>query len=256
MSFFALAITLPGATLAPTGSWTMRADDDLCRLERSYPADKKQVTLAFQPLLVDPRVAVIVNSPDKSDRQYAGNVTLTVTPSDRHYSGSYVSSAMGGMRTTRLTVDGTALTDLQDGDVLHIEAKPVEFSLAISHPAKAQAALAGCVIDLKRSWGIERVATPTVAATIVGDPSQFFGPDNYPAEALHRKIEGKMVALLTVSADGAVEHCRIGSSAAKELDEGTCKAAARIRFAPAQDKNNEPVPSTYILSVRWTLPSR
>ena len=87
-----------------------------------------------------------------------------------------------------------------------------------------------------------------------GKPVRYFGPDTYPAEALRQRVYGRVIALLNIDTSGAVEHCRIVSSAGQLLNEGTCKAPQRIRFKPALDKDGRPLPSTYVLPVRWVLP--
>ena len=138
--------------------------------------------------------------------------------------------------------------------MLSIAAKPVVLRFAIVQPDKAKVALAGCVADLKKAWGIDPDLTARTAIPLQGNPARYFSTANYPSEASDRGIYGRVIVLLSVTEQGTVGACRILSSAGEALNAGTCKAAMRIRFKPARDKDGKPLPSTYTLPVRWVLP--
>lgn len=249
------AVTPP--TLKPAGPWIVRAEENLCLLERVYPVADQRVSLVFQPLLDLPAMEVfVVAGDDKARRQYSGSFEAGVEPGTRAYQGSYFSvvSPASKLRLTRLSTERVMLDELKDGDTLRIRTKPVDRSFAIVRPDKARAALATCVADLKKAWGIPSVDNAQTATMIEGNPGRYFSTDLYPAEALREGIYGRVIALLSVDAQGTVANCRILSSAGAALNAGTCKAAMRIRFKPARDANAKPLPSTFVLPVRWVLP--
>lgn len=62
---------------------------------------------------------------------------------------------------------------------------------------------------------------------------------------------GRVVALLNITAQGAVEKCRIVQSAGEALNAGTCRSAMKIRVTPPRDAAGAPLASTYLLPVRW-----
>lgn len=90
----------------------------------------------------------------------------------------------------------------------------------------------------------------------VGNPGAWFGPDAYPPAALRRAAQGRTVAKLAVDADGRVTGCTVQvSSGDGDLDAGTCGVAlGRGRFEPAVGADGPPIPSSYVLPVRWVIP--
>ena len=115
-------------------------------------------------------------------------------------------------------------------------------------------ALTSCVDGLKKAWGIDPADKDRAATPLEGNPARYFGTSDYPPEAYRSGIYGRVIALLTIDAAGAVSNCRILSSAGPALNAGTCKAAMRIKFKPPRDMDGKALPSTYILPVRWVLP--
>lgn len=94
------------------------------------------------------------------------------------------------------------------------------------------------------------------AAAVRGNPGQFFGPDEYPPEALRHREQGRVVAKLSIDAAGRVTDCQVvGSSGSTALDVRTCViAVSRVTFTPATDRHGQAIPSSYTLPVRWVLP--
>lgn len=95
------------------------------------------------------------------------------------------------------------------------------------------------------------------AAGLKGNPSQFFGTDNYPPAAIRAGAQGRVVARLSVGPDGRVSDCSVTSSSGNDdLDSTTCRIArSRVRFSPAKDDSGNPIASTFTLPVRWVLPT-
>lgn len=257
MLFAALLLAAtPQAVLKPTGPWYIRQEDDMCLLQQTYRAGNEDLALIFQPLLDLPTMEVFVVGPDPSSKQYVGGYTAEVEPRSRRYAGHYysVQEAKGLKRITRLTMDRTALEELTEADVLHLQAKPIDFSFVIPRPEKARLALRSCIADLEKSWGFDPAITGETVSPLKGDPALFFKSTNYPEEALRKGMSGRVIAFLTINAAGIVTNCRIVASAGEALNAGTCKQAMSIRFKPPRDKEGKALPSTALVPVRWVLP--
>ncbi len=97
----------------------------------------------------------------------------------------------------------------------------------------------------------------SVPLHLEGNPGSFFGPDAYPPEAIRAEQQGRVVARVTVDATGAATGCDVSvSSGAPSLDARTCEIAmAKLHFTPPRDSRGRPITATYVLPVRWVLPS-
>lgn len=94
------------------------------------------------------------------------------------------------------------------------------------------------------------------AATPVGSPGAWFGPDDYPPEALRSGAEGRVAFLVDVDVSGAPTGCHIvTSSGSSVLDNGTCAVLmTKGRFKPAHDASGKAVASTWSSATRWAIP--
>lgn len=252
-------LLLAGATvqsaLQPVSPWMVRSEEGLCLLERHYQADGQPISLMFQPMLDLPSMELFVITPDKTDKQYVGAFTATLGAAEP-MTGDYISvvSSKSKLRVTRLSITREVLDRMKHGDRLAIKADPVDRSFLIVQPDLPKLQLAGCIADLKKAWGIDPDIKDQIASQLEGNPAKWFSPNSYPREAWSNGIYGRVIALLNINDKGGVSACRILSSAGAALNAGTCKAAMNIRFTPARDVAGKPMPSTYILPVRWVLP--
>jgi TonB family protein len=251
----AAAVASPPA-LAPVGPWVVQVEESMCLLQRGYPVGDKKITLVFQPLLDLDSMDMYIMTDDRSSRQYTGTFINRQEPGSQSWTGKYFSVKMptDQMRLTRLSAERQMLEQLKDGDILQVQAKPVNIAFRIVRPEKARVALKGCIDNLKKRWGVNPEVAAQVATPLEGNPARYFNAGSYPMEAERKGIYGRVIALLNVNTAGAVDHCRIVSSAGADLNDGTCAVAKQIRFKPARDKNGTALPSTYILPVRWSLP--
>lgn len=229
---FALAaMTAADPTPLPAaGPWSVRHEESLCLLERTYGTGKEKIGLIFQPLLDTGSMDVFVVGSTKSRVQKVGKATARVLP-DVSYEGRYLSVWAPSVkaRVTRITLDRSMLDALKEGDVLRVEATPIDVAFTLPEPQKARGALQSCIDNLKRAWGIDPANVARADGPVEGNPAKFFSSDSYPREAISKGVFGRVVAFLSIDETGAVTHCRILSSAGKELNEGTCTAARRIR---------------------------
>lgn len=257
ITLLALALAAKPASppVSPTGPWYVRAEENMCLLERRYVIGDQTIALIFQPLLDLEQMELFVIEPGGGGRQYVGTFSAEIARAEQPYTGRYFSVSASKSRVTRLTTERRLLNDLKDGDTLRIQARPVDQSFTIKRPEKVRGVLQECIDGLKKSWGINLDVEGRAVTPLEGNPARYFGPNSYPPEAYQQGIYGRVIALLNIDATGAVTNCRIVSSAGPALNEGTCTAARRIRFKPARDKEGQPLPSSYVLPVRWVLPN-
>lgn len=99
-------------------------------------------------------------------------------------------------------------------------------------------------------------AAQSKSAGVRGNPGDFFGPDEYPPEAIRAGQEGRVLAKLWIDTTGRVASCTVTqSSGSTSLDQKTCEIAlAKVTFQPATDSKGRPIAATYTLPVRWVLP--
>ncbi|MDO7842960.1 energy transducer TonB [Sphingomonas immobilis] len=250
-----MAATATPVPMTSQGPWVVNGDENLCYLQRKFSDGKQEATLVFQPLLDLSTMELSIISKDKSSTT-TGEAAVTLSSSNRTFKGRYFSTfnANRNRRLTRITIDRVLLTTIKDGDDLIVDARPVAARFPIKRPDKALPILQECVDSMKKSWGVDPESKAAVAVQPTGNPAAYFGPDAYPVAAFSEGISGRVIALLQVSANGKVEHCRIVSSAAQALNEGTCTAAYHIRFKPALGQDGKPIASTYLLPVNWVMP--
>jgi TonB family protein len=86
------------------------------------------------------------------------------------------------------------------------------------------------------------------------DPASWFSPDDYPAEAQKKGIEGQVTFDVEVDAEGRPDSCRIArSSRSPLLDKATCDIVlAKAKFKPALSRG-KPVPGHYSTTTYWRL---
>jgi TonB family protein len=94
------------------------------------------------------------------------------------------------------------------------------------------------------------------AATPAGSPAAWFGPDDYPPDALRRSEEGRVAFMVDVNVSGTPTGCHIvTSSGSSALDNGTCTVLMnKGRFKPARDASGKAVASTWSSATRWAIP--
>lgn len=80
--------------------------------------------------------------------------------------------------------------------------------------------------------------------------------EDYPAAALRAGMQGKVTAAFTVARDGSARNVHVVESSGFEpLDSATCELIAhRFKFAPAKDRNMNPVAQERRYTVTWILP--
>ena len=80
--------------------------------------------------------------------------------------------------------------------------------------------------------------------------------DDYPAEAVAKRLEGSVMVELKISKEGGVSGCSIvKSSGHRILDDRTCQIfTERARFVPAKDQYGRPMEDVYQTPlISWRL---
>jgi TonB family protein len=97
---------------------------------------------------------------------------------------------------------------------------------------------------------------PINRPTMIGQAGVWFGPDAYPAAAIHAGEQGRVETRLSIDAKGKTVDCAIAtSSGSAALDTATCAIAIEhLTFTPAWNTRGDSVPSEYPLNVNWVLP--
>lgn len=127
-----------------------------------------------------------------------------------------------------------------------------------------------CIDRMMRGFRITAIAAvlAVAAATSVladqptdpvpqGTPAYWVSSDDYPADAMRNRYEGRVDFVLTVNADGRPVQCEIEiSSSFDVLDQATCRVLMlRARFLPARDGKGRYSAGVYRNHLRWALPA-
>lgn len=253
----ALAAAAPATPSLPaTGPWVVDAGENMCVLMHAYGAGDRKITVAFQPMFALKSMEIMVLTPSNGAGQRVGDARLVFGPGGERIEGRYFSVEVPDKKTrfTRLTVPRTAFDQLKTASTLSIRAFPVDLDVEIKRPDKALAAFDTCQKDLLVSWGVDPALMAEGRTPKPHDIWRLFSPSQYPREALHSGIYGRVVTVLQVTPAGTVSNCRVVASAGKVLNEGTCAVAMRARFDPARAADGTAIPSIYVLPVRWLVP--
>ena len=89
----------------------------------------------------------------------------------------------------------------------------------------------------------------------IGDTDFVDARKNYPQSAKNNGIEGTIKIKLFVDAKGKVRGKPIPiTHLGHGLDQLATRLAKKLRFSPAIDTSNKPVPATVVWTFRFTLP--
>ncbi|WP_425230068.1 energy transducer TonB [Sphingomonas sp.] len=247
------ADTPPSPMLEPNGPWVVEGSEGLCVLTRSYGPDAAKITVGLQPMFSFPMMELFIITPDRLTGRRAGNATLSLGGAPLR--GEYISVDMAaGRRFTRIQLAATAMEQIKAAQTMTVTARPVSITVHLVRTAAGATALDRCERQLLQSWQVDPDAmTPERAPTPL-NPEQRFTPERYPQEALAQGLQGRVIAVVQVGADGIANGCHVVASAGQTLDDATCINARRVRFRPGKDATGHATPSIYLLPVRWVLP--
>ncbi|HKE16268.1 MAG TPA: TonB family protein [Kofleriaceae bacterium] len=88
----------------------------------------------------------------------------------------------------------------------------------------------------------------------IGDTDFVEAHRDYPAEARRLGIDGQVKVRLVVDAEGRVATRRLVTRLGHGLDELAMRLAGKLRFRPAIDNHDRPVPAVVVWTFTFTLP--
>lgn len=258
----AQAMTPDKPVLEPSSPWQVDYAQNECRLLRDFGTGKDAITLrlarasgfdSFDMIIAG---APIPRLPAKLD------ISFGLEPQNKTQTVEGYSMAVPGQPFRFIRwYDASpeflpAVTNTQIVTVRH--ADRFDIAMRWTDGKAALKALEACHFDLLKSWGIDVAVlnTAKVRAQPIGNPARWVTNDDYPSTAQSAEQEGTVIFQLEIDAGGSVANCAIvKSSLVPALDRATCPLLRkRAQFAPALDKDNQPMVGFYVNRVRWQIP--
>ncbi|MBV1691574.1 energy transducer TonB [Novosphingobium sp. G106] len=264
--------------LEATGQWRLNNSGQSCDLQHDFGNGDRSVTLQIS------RVA----GPAIFDIALAGSGIAKL----RKSSGINVHLSTQGV--TRLLifdsanprraydVDAGLFSDLSDSQQLSFSREnAVTLTLDLPRAKAAFASMQTCYENLLRGWGVDPTSlaklprapyqpgvlpeggNPGVVIAQLADrppppipKNSWVSWSDYPSAALRAERSGTVVMVLSVSATGRVETCRVAvSSQFRPLDEESCQLMiARAHYPPVAGTTGDAKGSTAIERIRWVIP--
>ncbi|HTU11178.1 MAG TPA: energy transducer TonB [Allosphingosinicella sp.] len=121
----------------------------------------------------------------------------------------------------------------------------------------ARAAHRQCTGEVSREWGIDEAALAALRRR--PRTTNFLGlrPEDYPAAALRRATQGRVIVRIGVGADGRATDCAtVATSGSPEIDATACRVAmSRGRFEAGLDAAGQPVATRAVYTATFYLPA-
>jgi protein TonB len=102
--------------------------------------------------------------------------------------------------------------------------------------------------------GVASVAAVKEMPKPIGNYDREFLGKDYPADALKNGIEGAVTVRVLVSDKGTVAEATLVKGLGHGLDDKALELAKRLRFEPARDTADRPVPVRISWTFHFTLP--
>lgn len=138
------------------------------------------------------------------------------------------------------------------------EASRHEIVLQTGPLARPIAMMRDCANEQLQQWGVDPavedkiIRLPAPTQTIVN----LFSSSDYPKGALREGSESMIQARLNIGADGAVTKCTgLSRFKAPAFDALVCRKLNSVRFKAAELGNGTKVPSYYLVTIRFVIPS-
>jgi TonB family protein len=132
------------------------------------------------------------------------------------------------------------------------------FAMDIPTAGSAIRALRQCNEALLRNWGVDPDLRASLSRQpeLIGHWSDLFRNQDFPEEAIQRRMSGMSTVRITIGVDGRIGDCAtLVSSRSELLDRVTCAILReRARLRPGLDRDGHAIPVTMIQSVGWVGP--
>ncbi len=238
--------------------WEVDYGDRQCRLSRTT-GGADPVVLSFRlDYMGENMGAVLINPSWTFETSLARRVDIVLHPGGERWSHDAGDERVPdrGYRFLRINaMDASLLDGMARSESFALEAEGRElFRLDIPEAERAVRALRDCNDDLLRGWGVD-VAQLRAVRERPRMTRRWATHNDYPADALRRRVSGTVVVRFTVGVNGRVTDCAVLESSGDEgLDRGTCALARqRGRYSPAIGADGAPVPFPIVMQVRWRI---
>lgn len=113
-----------------------------------------------------------------------------------------------------------------------------------------------CTSEVAREWGIDEAALAALGRRARTTNHLGLRPEDYPAAAVRRATQGRVIMRITVSAGGRATACApVATSGSPEIDSTACRVAmARGRFEPGLDAAGRPVETREVYTATFFMP--
>jgi TonB family protein len=120
----------------------------------------------------------------------------------------------------------------------------------------ATAAHRRCMSEVAREWGIDEAALAALSRRPRTTNLLGLRPEDYPAAALRRASQGRVIMRITVNAQGRATECvPVATSGSPEIDSTACRVAmSRGRYEPGLDAAGRPVETRAVFNATFYLP--
>lgn len=241
--------------LSPSSTkWVVDYHEAMCVASRTYASGANAITLGLRPVPLSSRSEVVLLTPRKPNR--TGDAELRFLPDGSALKGTYQRSSTANKQfsVARAFFDSEDLKKLGKATAIALSVGGETHRLAIPAAAAAMRALTTCQADLLKSWNVDPGELTDGGSPPVGNVGQFFGRDQYPADAISAGVQGRVVAILNVGTDCRVSACRVVERAHPSLDATTCNVALKkLRYTPGKDRNGVARESHVVLPVHWAI---
>lgn len=273
--------------LAPASKWNVNYADDSCRLARAFGSGDEEVVLILDRFQPGPVVymtltgkPVKVNN-DKSEltvrfgSEPAQTALFTMGRTENAMPAVMLERALfiagkpdDVVGETNIDEGGEKIairpvTKIDPARIAAVTSVRIDIPLiqsliletgSMGPPTEA---LAACVDDLVRGWGVDVAAHKKLSrqAVPIGNPGRWVVNDDYPTSMLRKGYQGNVFFRLGIGVDGRPTACHIQQSTRPAaFDEAVCKSLMlRAKFTPALDADGHPIATYYLNRVRFRM---
>lgn len=261
-----LAVPLQAAPLAPTSPWNLNYTATSCDAKRRFG----DIAIVISPAPLGETYRLMMEFPGNARlaRQHPAKLTFAGDAQGERLTALIFPLSKKGQRGLYAVLpSATAERILETGELdLRIGIEPAtktisftmaHIELALGKSAGLRKALATCLADLQRHWGMAdgKLPEPAPGGQPSGNLTGLFRSEDYPADAFLAGQGGQTNFLIMVGTDGRVMDCIVRqSSGVASLDAMGCQVIRqRARYQPAKDAAGKPIVGTLVQSVKWVL---
>lgn len=246
----------------PGGTWAAVFADNSCDLSRNFgsgdAAVKVTLSQGLAPLEVDVAVvgagAPIVRNANRATLSSSTGLAETTSFSQAPSPSADEPIASGSFATL-----STFLAEGSDGMLTFYRNRRLLASFRLTDLSDGLAMLRNCQDEMYSLFAIDRVAVRRIAvdAQPLGDQARWVTTDDVPPTFRNRPGIYRVSMRVMINAEGRVSACAImQSSGHRSLDVHSCLVyAARARFSPAADIDQNAVPTVRMQRLHWEVPT-